>query len=464
MQALNRNQELYRVNRRYTSRATLVALGLKVEQLGILKPIFEKVHIGQKVILDTPNDKLVDALIAILAGAHGLVETNKRVRPDRVLQQAFGRKRCADQSVISDTLNTCTTQNVEQMQQAIKTIYQQHSLGYPHNYEANWQLIDVDMTGQPCGKKAAFATKGYFANQRNRRGRQLGRVLATWYNEVVIDRLFDGKTQLPKVLQQLLTAASDVLELDQPKRSRTILRIDAHGGSLDDINWILSQGYQIHIKEYSGKRARQLAQSVTQWYQDPKVPGRQIGLVSTPATEYVCPVQRIAVRTRKNNGQWGIGVIISTIAASDIALLIGLPVIDELSLSELLSAYVHFYDLRSGGVETSIKQDKQGLGITKRNKKRFEAQQMLTQLNVVAHNLIIWFQHWLAQSWQSVLKLGILRIIRDLFHIDGFIRFAYDGSISQIVFNQDDPFATKLSISLQPILTPLHIDINLGQT
>jgi hypothetical protein len=39
-----------------------------------------------------------------------------------------------------------------------------------------------------------------------------------------------------------------------------------------------------------------------------------------------------------------------------------------------LFAYVYFYDQRGGGVETSLKQDKQGLGITKRNKKRFEAQ------------------------------------------------------------------------------------------
>ena len=45
-----------------------------------------------------------------------------------------------------------------------------------------------------------FATKGYFAKQRNRRGRQLGRVLASRYDEVVTDR----KTQLTKALQPLM--------------------------------------------------------------------------------------------------------------------------------------------------------------------------------------------------------------------------------------------------------------------
>ena len=166
---------------RYTSRATLVALGMKVRQLGTLGLIAERVEIAQKTVKYRPVDKLVDALITILAGARGLVEANKRVRPDRALQRAFGRQGCAEQSVISETLNACTEENVQQMQQATADIYQQRSAGYRHNYQQELQLLDVDMTGQPCGKKAAFASKGYFAKQRNRRGRQLGRVLVTWY-------------------------------------------------------------------------------------------------------------------------------------------------------------------------------------------------------------------------------------------------------------------------------------------
>jgi hypothetical protein len=51
------------------------------------------------------------------------------------------------------------------------------------------QVLDVDMTGQPCGPKAAFATKGYFAGKRNRRGRQVGRVLASQYAEIVGEQI-----------------------------------------------------------------------------------------------------------------------------------------------------------------------------------------------------------------------------------------------------------------------------------
>jgi hypothetical protein len=88
--------------RQSTPQATLVALGLKVQHLDLFRPIREQVHIKQKTVRYTPSDKLYDAWIALLAGAHGLVEVNTRLRSDPVLQAAFGRTACAEQSVIQD--------------------------------------------------------------------------------------------------------------------------------------------------------------------------------------------------------------------------------------------------------------------------------------------------------------------------------------------------------------------------
>jgi hypothetical protein len=61
----------------------------------------------------------------------------------------------------------------------------------------------------------------------------------------------------------------------------------------------------------------------------------------------------------------------------------------------VLLAYVYLYDQRGGGVETSFKGDHQGLGNTKRSKKRFEAQQMVMLLGALAHNVVIWARRWL---------------------------------------------------------------------
>ncbi len=447
----------------FTVRVTLVGIGLKVQALGILRPIAERVKIAQKTIKYRPTEKLVDALITILSGAKGLVEANKRVRPDRAIQCAFGRQGCAEQSVISDTLNACTVENVSQIEEAFQMIYQRHSVACRHDYAAELQVLDIDMTGMPCGRKAAFASKGYFAKQRNRRGRQLGRVLATNYQEIVIDQLYDGKTQLPVAFQLLMSKAEVILGLDEAKRRRTLLRMDSHGGSQDDVNWALQRGYQVHTKEYSGDRARKLATSVQAWHHDPKLPGRQVGWVTIPATEYVRPVRRIAVRSRKKNGQWGIGVIISTLTPQEATLLAHMPCHRWQDPLSILLAYVYGYDLRSGGVETQIKGDKQGLGIHKRNKKRFEAQQVLTHLNALAHNLIIWARRWLAPTCKPLQRYGILRMVRDVFQVRGQVFFHKDGRISHIQLDHADPLAEGLCRGLTSLLQPLQVAVNLGQ-
>lgn len=175
---------------KFSSQITLVAIGVMIETLKILKPIEEKVKIKQKTVKNSPYEKLVDALIAILSGAKGIVEVNTRVRPDQGVQEAFGRKGCAEQSVIQETLNAVREQNIEEMEKALKVIYQEQSLGIKHNYKEELQLLDIDFTGLGCGELSEEAQKGYFADSKATRGRQMGRVLATKYEEIVVDKLY----------------------------------------------------------------------------------------------------------------------------------------------------------------------------------------------------------------------------------------------------------------------------------
>jgi len=395
------------VRRQFSARASLVGLGVKLRKLQMLEPVEQRVKIAQKTVKYTPLDKLTDGLIAILAGAHGLVEINKRVRPDPALQAAFGRKGCAEQSVVQETLDACTTQNVAQMQQAVDQIYRRHSQGYRHDYGQRLQLLDIDTDGRPCGRKAAFATKGYFARRPNRRGRQEGYVLASWYEEIAVKQLFSGTTQLTAALQPLIEAAEKTLDLTPEKRQRTLLRIDSGGGSVDDVNWILKRDYQLHSKDYSGKRAESLAESVQEWVDDPRNTGRQVGWVTAAASRYCRPVVRVAVRCPKNNGQWAVGVILSTLSPEQVLALTGQKTDRCQDPHAVLLAYVYFYDLRGGGVETEIKEDKHGLGTAHRNKKRFEGQQMIGQLEVLAHNFLIWASGWLTPSCPKIAKLGL---------------------------------------------------------
>jgi len=448
----------------YTSLLPLTAIGAKTRKMKLFEPIEREVKIAQKTIKHRPVDKLMDGYIAILAGAAGMVEVNKRVRSERAVQMAFGRQGCAEQSVVQDTLDACTEQNVLEMHRAMEQIFRCHSQSYRHDYQKEWQLLEVDMSGRPCGRKAGLATKGYFAKQRNRRGRQEGYLIATWYEEIVAERIYEGTTQLNRALRPLVEAAESCLELDEAKRQRTILRVDSGGGSVEDINWALERGYRVHIKDYSGSRAAQLANSVVQWYADPSDPARQFGWVTAEASVYVRPVRRIAVRCRKDNDQWGIGVIVSNLEPQDVLWLTGGYKQQQENEAQVLLAYVHFYDQRGGGIEIEIKEDKQGLNTTKRNKKRFPAQQILTQLEVLAHNTLIWARHWLANTCPRLARFGLKRWVRDVLHLHGVVVFDHTLQLIQLILNPDDPLASELSRGLAVLLAGQQVAVYLGET
>src|SRR5436305_1656495 len=233
-----------------------------------------------------------------------------------------------------------------------------------------------------------------------------------------------------------MAAAHGLVEINTPmraedKRRETIVRVDAGGGRLGDVNWLLARGYLVHGKDYSGQQAKRLAKSVVDWYTDPHQPEREFGWVIETTQAYVRPVKRIAVRCRKADGTFAYGVLISALSAQHVLTL----TCQSLSLlsdpATLLLAYVTFYDQRGGGVETSFKGDKQGLGIGKRSKKRFEAQQMVMLLGSLAHNVVVRFRAWLAASPSQLRQYGMLRMVRDVFHVSGFL--VMDAPGQQIV-------------------------------
>ena len=160
--------------RLYTPSATLCALGLKMRSLKFFDAIAERVRVRQKTIRHMPLEKLQDAFIAVLAGAHGLCEVYTRVRPDAAVQRAFGLRDCAEQLVVQETLSACTGENVRQMEEAIDSIFRAHSRAYRHDYKQGLLLLDVDLKGLPCGRSGESAKVGYLSGYGIRRGRQMG--------------------------------------------------------------------------------------------------------------------------------------------------------------------------------------------------------------------------------------------------------------------------------------------------
>jgi hypothetical protein len=75
---------------------------------------------------------------------------------------------------------------------------------------------------------------------------------------------------------------------------------------------------------------------------------------------------------------------------------------------------------------------------------------------------VIWARQWL--SSHKLQHYGILRRVRDVFHISGLLRFDTLTHVVEVVLNQDARLARSLIRPLRELLTPLHIVGSLGET
>jgi len=453
----------------YSPRAVLAAIGLKIRAAGILKPI-EQVRIEQKRVKYSPLEKLTDALITILSGAKGMSEVNTRLRSDEALQKAFGRDGCAEQSVVQQTLDACTPTNVAQMMRALDLIFGQQSLACRHDFRARMLLLDIDLTGLPCGKTCEDAAKGYQAEAGIRWGRQLGRVVAAQYEEVVIDRLYPGNLHLTKALRPLVEDLEQTLDLSEEKRKYTVIRMDAGGGSIDDVNWLLERGYQIHGKDISAARAEGLAQAVTHWISDPKHPHRQMGWVEGPSDGYSRLIKRLILRwppmkeEKWKKKPFHYACLLSTLEPEEVIRQLNLPADTVRDQDAVTLAYSALYDKRGGTVEIEIKESKQGIGLHKRCKKRFAAQQMVMLLGSLAHNILVWSRRWLSADAPRFARYGALRMVRDLFHINGLFEFGKGGEVVRITLNKAAPQVKEMAAALVKLVAGTDVEIKVGAT
>jgi hypothetical protein len=419
---------------RFSARMSLAVIGKEIESKDIWGEIERNVHIAQKIIKYRPIDKLKTAFINIIAGGEGLVEINRLVRTDKAIQKAFGQDACAEQSTVSETINACTAENVEEMKKALITIYRKNSQGYRHDYTKDLQVLDIDMTGLLAGKQGEEATRGYFSGaKKDQRGRQLGRVFATKYDEIVLEKLYPGTVQLDQNFQELALGAEMVLELDQNRRKQCVIRVDGGGGKDADINWMLLRGYYIIVKVKNWKRSKKLAETVQEWHPDPKEYGREFGWVGTPH-EYEGTTRQVAIRSKKGD-KWNYRILVCNLPDKMIFELAHMECPSTPSDTVIMEAILRAYDMRGGGVETANKGSKQGLGLNKRNKRKFAAQEMLTCLAQLAFNLMIWFRSSLCQLNPAFAKFGMLRMIKDIFQISGSIRLDNKGQITSIHLN-----------------------------
>lgn len=475
----------------HSEHTLLCLLGQKCQDDRLLEPLHKFIKIKQKTLKYSPVDKLTDALLAILLDCDVVSQVNTKLAQEVAVLPAFGRDSSADQSTVQRTLSSCDSENVTQLQQALCAIFAANSRTQKHKFGKHKPplIFDIDLTGLPCSKHYEGSCKGYFADCKpGTTGRQLYRVSASQYNELVYQQVFPGNTGSASLenFKVMLEAAFAVLGLKAKYKKRIVIRLDGGFGNGPIINYLLAEGYQFVVKLGNAPRAKKMGQSVqTQaWYLD-QCHQREFGLVPLESGYGVVegrPVYQIGVRHTPPQPQKEAGkakaVKAAAVSESEVksvdpqpyaynVLVVRLEGLSwtkgatvAASESEILSQ-VHFYDSRVVIETASIKGDKQGLGLVKRRKFSLMGQEMLVLLAQLAHNLVVWAKGWLAELEPELAPFGVQRLVRDLFGIAGQVVFQ-GGRIVKVQLNQRNRMARRFYKPVAQYFARLKIEVVLG--
>ena len=109
-----------------------------------------------------------------------------------------------------------------------------------------------------------------------------------------------------------------------------------------------------------------------------------------------------------------------------------------------------------------------GLGLGKRQKKRWPAQQMMMLIVQLAHNLLVWQNSWLQQAeltpqeHRIIKEHGIYRIVHQRLNVDGQVS-RKGGKVTRIELNPLHPLSPLIQKGFQVLLKPFGILVILGK-
>lgn len=146
--------------REETGYAPLGVLGYCLTRTDFLSPVWTSLALGLKTVDHSPQAKLLDLLVSILAGCRGIVQVNTRLRPDKVLARAWGREQFAEQSTLTRTLDAFDTAAVGQLRQGSEALFRRESLTLRHDFDQAWLWLDIDLSPLPISRQAESSTKG----------------------------------------------------------------------------------------------------------------------------------------------------------------------------------------------------------------------------------------------------------------------------------------------------------------
>jgi hypothetical protein len=210
-----------------TEHALLVAWGLFAQQMGLLQGL-EDVPVNMGTGVYTPQTKIIEFLIAVLAGVNRLRELNEGERPlaeDVSLAVAWLREGLAHYSGVSRTLKAADAQTVEATLKVLDTVSQpfvQREVAEILRRQGRLDL-DVDLAGRPVSNTSRTypgsrfgwmddeVRLGYQAALLSLSGQAVSRL---W----VVGQHLPGNARPGECLRGLIRAAEDKLKVRPSRR------------------------------------------------------------------------------------------------------------------------------------------------------------------------------------------------------------------------------------------------------
>jgi hypothetical protein len=408
----------------------LAVVGYCLTRSGLLKPLWSELKLTMKQYDHSAVDKLQDVLVAIMAGCRSLSQVETRLRPERALAEAWQRKRFAEQSNLSRTLDRMHAEQIEQLRVGHGKLLRQHSQLHHHDWSTP-VMLDIDPTSLLASKHAEGSRKGWVSGQRNRYCRHVIRFMVAGYHETLLSVAYPGNRHGYEYCKPALNHLLRDWHWSPAQRRQIIVRSDAEQGTDANIAYLLWLGFQVLMKAYSGRRTQAWVKRTDESLWQPDPTGQTRWAASAPSP----------LRLGRHLDAYLLRWLDSKEALRHATLLTTLPHTPFTQWA--------LYDGR-GACEIEIRSDKSGLQLTRRRKHPLDAQEAWILLTDVAHNLLAWLQPWMLAD-SPFAAFGPQRLVSDLLTIPGQLFFEH-GRLTKVALWETHPYAEEMMLCLQKLL------------
>ena len=122
----------------------------------------------------TPSEKLIDAILLIMAGYPGLYLLNTTLRSDPMVSTCWHREKgLAEQSGVSRMLDRFDEKGLAGLEKISQSFWRKHTRTKSHDWREKL-VLDLDLTPLEASAKAEGSCKGYMGKKTKQAGNYHG--------------------------------------------------------------------------------------------------------------------------------------------------------------------------------------------------------------------------------------------------------------------------------------------------